>query len=65
MEKGKEMNPCVNPGAIATTSLIKGSTQEEKWSNIMSVYSDFAGRQLTVNQPVYESEAQQIKEIRH
>lgn len=56
-KKGKEMNPCVNPGALATTSLIKGSTAEDKWNNIISMYSDFAGRQLTVNQPVYESEA--------
>ncbi len=56
-KKGKEMNPCVNPGALATTSLIKGATAEDKWNNIISVYSDFAGRQLTVNQPVYESEA--------
>ena len=56
-KKGKEMNPCVNPGALATTSLIKGSTAEDKWNNIIRVYSDFAGRELTVNQPVYESEA--------
>ncbi|HQY51510.1 MAG TPA: glutaminase A [Ignavibacteria bacterium] len=56
-KKGKEMNPCVNPGALATTSLIKGTTEEEKWNNIISMYSDFAGRTLTVNQPVYESEA--------
>ncbi|HMS35234.1 MAG TPA: glutaminase A [Ignavibacteria bacterium] len=56
-KKGKEMNPCVNPGALATTSLIKGSTAEDKWTNIINTYSDFAGRTLTVNQPVYESEA--------
>lgn len=56
-QKGKELNPCVNPGAMATTSLIKGSTAEDKWNNIISKYSEFAGRQLTVNQPVYESEA--------
>lgn len=56
-KKGKEMNPCVNPGALATTSLIKGGTAEEKWNNIINAYSEFAGRQLTVNQPVYESEA--------
>ena len=56
-KKGNEMNPCVNPGALATTSLIKGTTEEEKWNNIISMYSDFAGRTLTVNQPVYESEA--------
>ncbi|MFZ1320317.1 MAG: glutaminase A [Ignavibacteria bacterium] len=56
-KKGKEMNPCVNPGALATTSLIKGTTEEDKWNNIITMYSDFAGRTLTVNQPVYESEA--------
>ena len=56
-KKGKELNPCVNPGALATTSLIKGTTAVDKWNNIIRVYSDFAGRELTVNQPVYESEA--------
>jgi glutaminase len=56
-KKGKELNSCVNPGAIATTSLVKGSTAEDKWTNIINAFSDFAGRTLTVNQPVYESEA--------
>lgn len=56
--KGKEMNPCVNPGAIATTSLVKGSNYDEKWNNIMSAFDDFAGTKLEVNQPVYISEAE-------
>jgi len=29
--RGKEINPMVNPGAIAATSLIKGSDGEAKW----------------------------------
>ena len=55
--RGKEINSCVNPGAIATTSLVKGNTYEEKWAAIIGIHSDMAGRALEVNQPVYESEA--------
>ncbi|MFD2201777.1 glutaminase A [Shivajiella indica] len=57
MNKGKEINPLVNPGAIATTSLVKGNTYDEKWNMIKSTYDDFAGRKLGIDQPVYESEA--------
>ena len=55
--RGKEINPCVNPGAIATTSLVRGATYEEKWARIIQIHSDLAGRQLEVNKPVYDSEA--------
>jgi glutaminase len=55
--KGKEINPLVNAGAIASTSMIKGSNYEEKWNTIMQIHNDFAGRQLAVNDPVYKSEA--------
>jgi glutaminase len=55
--KGKEMNPLVNPGAIATTSMIKGANADEIWTKIITTYSDFAGRPLTVNQEVYKSES--------
>jgi glutaminase len=55
--KGKEMNPLVNAGAITTTSLIDGSSKEDIWNTIIGLMSDFAGRQLGVNQEVYESEA--------
>ena len=54
--KGKEMNPLVNPGAIATTGNIKGSP-EEVWAKIINTYSDFAGRKLEVNAEVYKSES--------
>jgi glutaminase len=55
--KGKEMNPLVNPGAIATTGNIKGGSPEEVWNKIISTYSDFAGRKLEVNAEVYKSES--------
>jgi glutaminase len=55
--KGSEMNAMVNPGAITTTSMISGATPDEVWGKIIGIHSDFAGRPLTVNQEVYESEA--------
>ena len=54
---GPEMNSLVNPGAIATTSKVKGSTRAEVWNSILGYYSDFAGRPLTVDQEVFKSEA--------
>jgi glutaminase len=33
--KGQEINPLVNPGAIATTSMVKGANADEKWAKIM------------------------------
>jgi glutaminase len=54
--KGKEQNPLVNPGAIATTGTVKGSP-DEVWRKILGIHSDFAGRQLSVNQEVYKSES--------
>ncbi|NUM62937.1 MAG: glutaminase, partial [Ignavibacteriaceae bacterium] len=55
--RGKEINPLVNPGAIAATSLIAGADSSAKWKHILQVHSDFAGRQLGLNVPVYISEA--------
>ena len=54
---GPEMNSLVNPGAIATTSMVRGASREEIWRSIISFYSDFAGRGLSVNQEVFKSES--------
>ena len=56
--RGAEMNPMVNPGAITATSMVAGKTREEVWNKILSFHSDFAGRQLSVNQEVFKSEAE-------
>jgi glutaminase len=55
--KGSEMNALVNPGAITATSMVKGATRDEIWNKILTCYSDFAGRPLSVNQEVFKSEA--------
>jgi glutaminase len=54
---GPEINPLVNPGAITATSMITGSSRDEIWNKILGYHSDFAGRPLSVNQEVFESEA--------
>jgi glutaminase len=48
-------NPMVNPGAIATTSLIPGTDAEEKWHVIREGLSRFAGRPLEPNEEIYRS----------
>ncbi|APB34494.1 Glutaminase [Gloeomargarita lithophora Alchichica-D10] len=50
-------NPMVNAGAIAATSLVPGTTAEEKWQFLQTQISRFAGRSLTLNEVVYASEA--------
>jgi glutaminase len=55
--KGKEMNPLVNAGAIATTSMVKGTSAADVWKAISSTYDAFAGRHLALNDEVYKSEA--------
>lgn len=55
---GPEMNPLVNPGAITATSMVKGSSRDEIWNSILSWYSAFAGRDLSVNEEVFKSEAE-------
>ena len=53
----RTMNPLVNAGAIATTSLVPGDTAEEKWRLVRDGLSRFAGRELTLNEDVYTSES--------
>jgi glutaminase len=48
-------NPMVNAGAIATTSLVPGATQEAKWAFIHEGLSKFAGRKLPMNEEVLQS----------
>ncbi len=56
--RGAEMNPLVNPGAITTTSMVQGANRAEVWNKILKYHSDFAGRDLDVDQEVFKSEAE-------
>jgi glutaminase len=51
------MNPLVNPGAIAATSMVTGGSADEVWRRIIAFHNDSAGRPLTVLADVYKSES--------
>lgn len=53
---GIPLNPMVNAGAIATTSLIKPEGGVQPIDRILAEYSAFAGRRLEVDEAVFESE---------
>ena len=52
----RPFNPMVNAGAIATTSLVKGNGPEERFARILDMFSRYAGRKLSVDESVFESE---------
>jgi glutaminase len=52
----RTMNPMVNAGALATTSLVPGATAADKFECIVATLSRFAGRRLTMDDDVYASE---------
>jgi glutaminase len=56
VERGDDgkTNPMVNAGAIATTSLVPGDTLATKWKFIHDGLSRFAGRELPLNEEVYQ-----------
>jgi glutaminase len=52
----RPFNPMVNAGAIATTALIRGRGRDERFQRILDMFSRYAGRRLTVDESVFESE---------
>jgi glutaminase len=52
----RSVNPLVNAGAIAAVSLVKASSEEDRWNQVLQNMSNFAGRPLTVLEKVYDSE---------
>ena len=52
----RSVNPFVNAGAIATTSLVKADNTDQRWDVIKTNMDDFAGHQLEFNEVVYQSE---------
>ncbi len=57
LNTARTVNPLVNAGAIAATSLMAGDTADEKWEVVRAGLSRFAGRELTMSTEVYESES--------
>ncbi len=52
----RSVNPLVNAGAIASVSMVKAGTEEERWSKVHGNLNDFAGAELPLLDEVYESE---------
>ncbi|MEU3013320.1 glutaminase A [Nocardia asteroides] len=50
-------NPMINSGAITAASLITGRDTTDKFERVRRCYSRFAGRELTMDEAVYRSEA--------
>jgi len=58
---GSASNPFVNAGAIQSTSWVSAKDSKERWTKISANMSAFAGRKLTLNDSVYESEVNDNK----
>ena len=56
-KNNRPFNPMVNAGAIAATALVKGADIDERWDRILDMFQRFAGRDLTLDEPVYRSES--------
>ncbi|MDJ0712664.1 MAG: glutaminase A [Prochloraceae cyanobacterium] len=52
----RPFNPMVNAGAIATTSLIKGSTSAKRLNRILQMYQRYIGHRVFVDTPTFVSE---------
>jgi glutaminase len=53
----RTMNPLVNAGALAATSLVPGRDAAARWSTIVEALSRFAGRRLALDDATYQSES--------
>jgi glutaminase len=54
---GRPLNPMINAGAIATTSLIVGDGPAERERRVLEMLGRYAGHDLAIDEKVYASEA--------
>lgn len=59
--KGSASNPFVNAGAIQSTSWVKAKDSKERWAKISENMNDYAGKKLSFNEEVYDSEVNDNK----
>jgi glutaminase len=55
-ETGRPRNPMINAGAIATAALVRGGAHGSPWQRLLATLSACAGRELDVDEAVFESE---------
>jgi glutaminase len=56
IRRTKLQNPLGNAGAMATASLIKGFSSQEKWERVRESIGNYIGRTPEVNHKIYRSE---------
>ncbi len=57
-QTGAPLNPMINAGAIATTSIVAGESTEAQWQRIESAIAVFVGRDVRVDESIYRSESE-------
>ena len=57
-DTGRPRNPMINAGAIATAGMIEGRTAETRLRRVLDTFSLYAGRPLTLDKAVYQSESE-------
>src|SRR5204863_8064269 len=55
---GRPRNPMINAGAIASAGLVAGKTHETKLRRLLEKFALYAGRELSLDQTVYQSESE-------
>jgi len=53
---GRPLNPMINAGAIATSALVAGVDRGMRFERVRAAISAYAGRELTIDADVFESE---------
>ncbi len=54
--ESRSVNPMVNAGAIAAVSLVQADSEKQRWEKVLGNIENYAGRELTVLEEVYDSE---------
>jgi glutaminase len=56
-DRNRPFNPMVNAGAIVATGLIEARDDDHRMERIVDAFSHYAGRRLTLDETVYQSES--------
>ena len=53
---GRPLNPMINAGAIAASSLVAGASEAGRLQRVLDALSTYAGRELDIDEAIFESE---------
>ena len=56
LHNNRPMSPMVNAGAMTAASLVSATDADDRWRQILAIQSNFAGRPISVSEPIVASE---------